>query len=446
MAFTPGTTALRGRLLTFLRAPQGPGDRDSYRYIADGLVVVTAGRITAVGEAADLLPTLPAGMAVAHYPDGLILPGFIDTHIHFPQTQVIASYGAQLMEWLEKYTFIEEQRYADHAHASRNARFFLDELARNGTTSAVVYGSVHPGSVKALFTEAEARGVGLVAGKVMMDRHAPTALTDTAQTSYDHSKALIGAWHGVGRQRYAVTPRFAITSTPEQLEAAGALLREHPGVYMQTHLSENHEEIRQVARLYPEAADYLDVYDRFGLLGDRSLFGHCIHVSEREMARMHETASIAVFCPTSNLFIGSGLFDRAALENPARPVRLGLATDVGGGTSYSLLRTAGEGYKVLQLRGQSWPALAAFDLMTRGNAAALGLTEEIGQIAPGRYADLVVLDASATPAMAHRREAIQGDLEEELFLLMTLGDDRAVRATYVQGQRVHDRDGGPALA
>ncbi|MGQ9365052.1 guanine deaminase [Azospirillum sp. ST 5-10] len=436
----PAVHALRGRLLSFTAAPAGPGDAASHRFVEDGMVLVEGGRIAAVGPAAELAARLPAGAAVDHHPDGLIVPGFIDTHIHFPQTQVIASYGAQLLDWLATYTFPEEQKYADPAHAAANARFFVDELLRNGTTTAVAYGSVHPQSVEALFTEAEARGMGLVAGKVMMDRNAPAALTDTAETGYTESRALIERWHGRGRQRYAVTPRFAITSTAAQLEAAGTLLKEFPGVYLQSHLSENTDEIAAVRALFPAAASYTDVYDRFGLLGPRSLFGHCIHLDEAELRRLSESGSVAVFCPTSNLFIGSGLFDLERTLRAERPVRVALATDVGGGTSYSMLRTAAEAYKVLQMRGQNLPALAAFDRMTRGNAAALGLEDEIGRLEPGRWADLVVLDSRATPAMAHRMETVRGDLEEELFVLMTLGDDRAVRATYLQGRRVHRRD------
>jgi guanine deaminase len=427
-------TAIRGRLLSFVSEPAGPGDRSSYSYIEDGIVVVRDGRIEAVGEASELAPTLPPGTPVDHHPDGLIVPGFIDTHIHFPQTQVIASYGAQLLEWLNKYTFVEEQRFADAGHAERNAVFFMDELLRNGTTTAVVYATVHPGSVEAFFAESERRGTGMIAGKVMMDRNAPPGLRDTARTGYDESRALIERWHGKGRQRYAVTPRFAITSTEEQLEAAGALNRENPGVYMQTHLSENLREIETVRQLFPDARHYTDVYDRYGLLGERSLFGHCIHLDDDEVRRLSESGSVAVFCPTSNLFIGSGLFDLNRLSDGADPVRVSLATDVGGGTSYSMLRTAAEGYKVLQLGGQNLPALSAFHMMTRGNALALGMGGSIGTIEPGCFADLVVLDAKATPAMAHRMETIEGDLDEELFVLMTLGDDRAVRETYVQGR------------
>ena len=425
--------AIRGRLVWFEDDPRMAGSA-ACREVEDGVVVVEDGLIRAVGEAAALLPDLPAGTAVADHRGCLVLPGLIDTHIHYPQTRVIASYGAQLLEWLQKYTFVEEQRFRDPAHATAVAQFFLDELARNGTTTAVVYCTVHPESAEAFFTEAAARRLRMIAGKVMMDRNAPERLRDTPEQGYAESKALIEHWHGRGRLGYAVTPRFAVTSSEEQLEAAGALLAEHAGVWMQTHLAENQDEIEAVAAFFPKAKDYTDVYDRFGLLGERSLFGHCIHLAERELQRLADSRSVAVFCPTSNLFIGSGLFDMAALRDARRPVRVGLATDVGGGTSYSMLRTAAEAYKVMQLKGLNWPALDAFYLMTLGNARALGLEGRIGTLAAGMEADLVVLDPAATPAMAHRLEIIQGDLAETLFLLMTLGDDRAVRACYVLGE------------
>jgi guanine deaminase len=423
--------AISGRLLTFLRAPSGAGDAQSYRYIENGIVVVKDGRIDAVGPADEITPRLPAGMPVEHFAGALILPGLIDPHIHFPQTQVIASYGAQLLEWLEKYTFVEEQKFADPAHAARNAEFFLDELARNGTTTALAYCTAHPGSADALFAAAHKRNAGMIAGNAIMNRNGPPRLLAPAGTAIADSRDLIRRWHGTGRQRYAVTPRFAITSTDEQLAAAGALLKEFPTVLMQTHLDENHNEIETVKRLFPNDPSYTAVYARFGLLGPRSLMGHCIHLTAGEIALLRDSRAVAVFCPTSNLFIGSGLFDYDGLA--AAGVRIALATDVGGGTSYSMLRTAAEAYKVMQLRGQNLPALAAFDLMTRGNAAALGLEQEIGAIAPGAFADLVVLDARATPAMAHRMEVAR-DLEEELFVLMTLGDDRAVRQTYIAGE------------
>jgi guanine deaminase len=439
---TAPTRALRGRLLSFTDDPATVGD-GAHTYIEDGLVLLGEGRILAVGAAAELLPRVTAQVWVDHYPEALILPGFIDAHIHFPQTQVIASYGAQLMDWLERYALVEEQRFGDPAHAAQVAAFFLDELARNGTTTAAVYGTVHAGAAEAFFAESHRRNARMLCGKVLMDRNAPEALTDTAQRGYDESKALIARWHGTGRQLYAVTPRFAITSTEAQLETAGALLKEHPDCWLQTHLSENRREIETVRALFPWAASYTAVYERFGLLGPRSLFGHCIHLDEGERKLLSDSGSVAVFCPTSNLFIGSGLFDLAKAHDPRFPLRAAIATDVGGGTSYSMLRTLAEGYKVLQLQHQNLPALMGFYWLTLGNARALGLDDRIGSLAAGREADIVVLDARATPAMAHRAERV-ATLEEELFLLMTLGDDRAITATYVAGERVHARLAGKA--
>jgi guanine deaminase len=427
--------ALRGQLLSFEGDPAEVGATASHRYVEDGLLIVEAGRIKAAGEAHELLPTLPAATPVDAWPDCLILPGLIDTHIHLPQTQVIASFGAQLLDWLQNYAFVEEQRFADVAHGAEIASFFLDELARNGTTTAVVYGSVHPQSIEAFCAESERRGTRMVAGKVMMDRGAPAGLLDTPERGYAESEALIRRWHGQGRQLYAISPRFALTSSDAQLAAAGALLRAYPDCYVQTHLSENADEIAAVLGLFPWAGSYTEVYDRFGLLGPRSIFGHCIHLSADERERLSASRSVAAFCPTSNLFLGSGLFDLKALRDPAHPVRIGLATDVGGGTSYSMLKTAAEAYKVLQLKRQTWPALEVFYTLTLGNARALGLEHEIGTLEPGSAADLVVLDPRATPAMAHRMARIEGDLAATLFLLMILGDERAVRATYVLGQR-----------
>jgi guanine deaminase len=433
----PKARALRGRLLEFLDDPAEVGAAASHRYRHDGLLVIEAGRIVQAGDAPALLAALPPGTVVDRYPDCLILPGLIDTHIHYPQTQVIASYGAQLLEWLNKYTFVEEQKFSDPAHAADIALFFLDELLRSGTTTAVVYCTVHPESVEAFFAASERRNARMIAGKMMMDRNAPAGLTDSAERGYREAKALIQTWQGRGRQLYAISPRFALTSSEAQLEAAGALLREHPDAYLQTHLAENPEEIATVRQLFPSARSYTDVYDRCGLLGPRSIFGHCLHLADDELRRLSDTRSIAAFCPTSNLFIGSGLFDLARLRNPARPVRISLATDVGGGTSYSMLRTAAEAYKVLQLQGQNLPPLDAFYMMTLGNARALGLEAAIGSFALGSEADVVVLDPGATPAMAHRMAMVGDDLAATLFVLMTLGDDRAVRATYVAGDLVH---------
>jgi guanine deaminase len=425
------TRILKGRLLTFNDAPRRAGAQ-AYDYIENGALRIEGGLIAEIGTAFKVLARAPAGVIVDDHAGKLIMPGFIDAHIHYPQTRVIGSYGAQLLEWLQKYTFVEEQKFADPAHASAVARFFLDELFRQGTTTALVYCTVAPESAEAFFVEAERRGARMIAGKVMMDRNAPPALTDNPQRGYDESKALLNKWHGRGRLGYAITPRFAITSTAAQLEAAGALAREFPDAHVQTHLSENHGEIALTKTLFPHARDYLDVYERAGLVGPKSVFGHCLHLEPREIASLVRRHSVAAFCPTSNLFLGSGLFDEAGLD--AAGVRVALATDVGGGTSYSLLQTANEAYKVLQMRGQSWPAFQAFYQLTLGNARALGLEDRIGALAPGLEADIVVLDAAATPSMAHRMESVSDDLAEELFVLMTMGDDRAVRETYVGGK------------
>lgn len=422
---------VRGRILTFIDDPAEAGAA-ARRHIEDGAVLIEDRRIAAVGEARDILARAPAEATIDDHSGALIMPGLIDVHIHYPQTQVIASYGAQLLDWLHNYTFVEEQRFADPDHCARVAEFFLAELFRCGTTTALVYCTVYPQSAEAFFAAAERVDARMIAGKAMLDRNAPAALLDTAQMGYDDSKALIERWHGRSRLDYAVTPRFAITSSEAQLEAAGALMQAFPGVYMQSHVDENTDEIEFARQLFPAARDYLDVYGRAGLLGPRSVFGHCIHMTGDEVAAMAESRSVAAFCPTSNLFLGSGLFDRARLAGAG--VRIGLATDVGGGTSYSMLRTAAEGYKVLQLGGQSWPAAEAFYQMTLGNARALSLEHAIGSIEVGKDADLVVLDSRATPAMAHRMERVEGDLDQELFVLVTMGDDRAVRQTYVAGE------------
>ena len=422
--------AVRGRLLSFQRAPNGAGDTQSYRYLADGIVLVKDGRIEAVGPAETLGPQLAADIPVDRHPDALIMPGFIDPHIHYPQTQVIASYGAQLLEWLQKYTFVEEEKFGSHEHATSRADFFLDELLRNGTTTACAYGSAHPSSADALFAAAHRRNVCLVAGNAIMDRNGPPALLNAARDSVAASRELIKRWHGTGRQRFAVTPRFAITSTPEQLTQIKHLLDEFPNVLMQTHLAENREEIATVKKLFPAEPSYTAVYAHFGLLSSRALLGHCIHLDDSEVKLLRDSRAVAVFCPTSNFFLGSGLFNFDRLSGAG--VRIALATDVGGGTSYCMLPTAADAYKIMQLQGQKLPALVAFHMMTRGNALALGLEREIGTISPGAFADLVMLDARATPTMAHRME-IARDLQEELFVLMTLGDDRSIRQTYVAG-------------
>jgi guanine deaminase len=426
---------IRGRVLSFADEPRLAG-ASAFRLIEKGGVLVEDGLIKAVGAFSDVALKAPAEATIDDHSDRLVLPGFIDTHIHYPQTRVIASYGAQLLEWLQKYTFVEEQKLRDPSHADIVARFFLDEVFRQGTTTAMVYCTVHPESVDAFFAESERRGARMIAGKVMMDRNAPEALRDTPQRGYDETKALIQRWRGKGRLDYAISPRFAPTSSDAQLEAAGALVGEHPEAYVQTHLCENLAEIAFVKELFPWTKTYTEVYQRYGLLGPRTVLGHCIHLEESEVEMLAESRSIAAFCPTSNLFLGSGLFDMRRLQDHAPPVRVALATDVGGGTSYSMLETANEAYKVLQMNGQSWPAVQAFYQMTLGNARALGLEDRIGALKEGLEADLIVLDSRATPAMAHRMEAVAGDLAEELFILMMMGDDRAVAQTYIAGRPV----------
>ncbi len=424
-------TILRGRTLTFRRAPEAIDDSDAWSFEEDGGLVVENGVIVAAGAYASL-PRGADDVVIDHRPY-LIIPGFIDAHAHFPQMQVIGSYGAELLDWLNNYTFPAETRFASEAHAAQIASAFLDEMVRQGTTTSAVYCTVHPQSAEAFFAESERRGMAMVAGKVMMDRNAPDALTDDARRSYEDTKALIGKWHGRGRLSYAITPRFAITSTPAQLEAAGALAREFPDCHVQTHLSENRAEIAFTNSLYPDCGDYAGIYERYGLTGRKSLFGHSIHLSEREADALSESGSVAVFCPTSNLFLGSGLFDYQRYRRRAKPLRMAIATDVGGGTNYSMLRTLDEGYKVIAASGEKLDPMRAFWQVTRGNAEALSLAESLGSLEKGRFADLVVLDTRATPAMRLRMETVT-TLAEELFLLQTLGDDRAVVETYVAGR------------
>ncbi|WP_062210141.1 guanine deaminase [Aureimonas sp. AU12] len=434
-----GTLAIRARVLTYHAHPLSAGEGGSHRYIEDGLVIVRDGLIEAVGEAHALLPDLAVDLTVADYRPFLLTAGFIDPHLHLPQTQVIGSYGTELMEWLARYTFPEETRYGDPAVADAASRFLLHELLRNGTTTAVAFCTSHPQSVESFFTESQRMGLRMVAGKVMMDRHAPEALLDTPRRGYDESKDLIARWHGNGRLAYAISPRFAPTSSEAQLEATQALAAEYPAMHIQTHLSENAGEIAFVAELFPWSKDYTHVYERYGLVRRKALFGHCIHLSERERGALAEAGATAVFCPTSNLFLGSGLFDRDAALKAG--LRTGIATDIGGGTSYSMLTTAAEGYKVLALRQQALPGHAAFYMMTAGNAEAIGYGDRIGQVAPRFEADFVVLDTHATPALRQRMERVE-TLEEELFVLMTMGDDRCVVSTYASGRKVHARGMG----
>ncbi|MFK0329744.1 guanine deaminase [Rhizobium sp. NPDC090275] len=425
-------TLLRGRLLSFVSEPQSLTDSESYRYETDGGLLMDNGVIVESGPYAEVEAKSAADAVEIDHRPHLIMPGFIDMHLHFPQMQVIASYAANLLEWLNTYTFPEECRFVESAHAQRIATHFYDELIRHGTTTAVAYCSVHKTSADAFFAEAMKRNMRMVGGKVMMDRNAPQGLLDTPQMGYDETREIIAEWHGKGRNHVAITPRFAITSTPQQMEATQALAREFPDLHIQTHLSENHDEIKFTCELYPDAIDYTDIYARYGLLGDKTLFGHCIHLSEREADAMSEASAIAVHCPTSNLFLGSGLFPLKALMRRDKPVRIGVATDIGGGSSYSMLRTMDEAYKIQQLLGERLNPLESYYLMTLGNARSLSLSDRIGTLDKGTDADVVVLNAAATPGMALKMEVVK-TLTEELFLLQTMGDDRAIVETYVAG-------------
>ncbi|SSC65226.1 guanine deaminase [Ciceribacter selenitireducens] len=426
-------TLYRGRTLSFIRAPEHIDDTGSYRYESEGALLVEDGKIVAMGNFATVNAAAPEATVVIDHRPYLILPGLIDTHVHFPQMQVIASYAANLLEWLNTYTFPEECRFVEQAHAERIARAFFDEFFRNGTTTAVAYCSVHKASADAYFAESLRRGSLMIGGKVMMDRNAPQGLLDTPETGYDETRQVIADWHGKGRNHVAITPRFAITSTPEQMERVQALAEEFPDLHIQTHLSENHDEIRYTCELFPDARDYTDIYAHYGLLGPKSLFGHAIHLSDREADAMSEAGAVAVHCPTSNLFLGSGLFPLRKYQRRDKKLRIAVATDIGGGSSYSMLKTMDEAYKIQQLLGERLNPLESFHLMTLGNAEALSLADRIGTLEPGTDADFVVLDAAATPAMRLRMETVKS-LAEELFLLQTLGDDRSVVETYVAGR------------
>lgn len=431
--------AVRGSLVYFVDDPFLTDPRTAFVHESDGLVICRDGLIEAVGAADRLLNTLPGGVEPVRYPGGVIMPGFVDTHVHFAQTEIIGAYGEQLLDWLETRAFPAERRFADPAHAAAMAARFCDELLRNGTTTALVFCAVYPQSVDALFAEAAKRNLRLAAGKVLMDRNAPADLLDTAQSGYDDSKALIARWHGQGRALYAITPRFAPTSTPAQLDAAGALWREHPDALVQTHISESVEEVAWVRSLFPERAGYLDVYDQVGLVGRGTVLAHGVHLTEPEMARCHEAGAAIAHCPTSNLFLGSGLFRVQIAKDARRPVHVGLGSDVGAGTSFSTLATLNEAYKVARLHGDTLTALRGFFLATLGGARAMGLEQRIGSFAAGREADFVVLDPAATPLLALRTARAES-IEDVLFALMTLGDDRAVAATYVAGALAHRRE------
>jgi guanine deaminase len=409
---------------------QTPWD-EAVRVTSDGAVLVQDGTIAAVGQAADLKAQHPQAR-VTDYGQHLICPGFVDAHVHYPQTAIIASWGKQLIDWLNTYTFPEEMRLADPVYARDIAGRYLDLTLSEGTTTVCSYATIHPASVDAFFEAAAARNLRTVAGKTCMDRNAPDGLRDTAQSAYDDSKRLLEKWHGTGRAQYAITPRFSPTSSPEQLSALGALWAEHPDCLMQTHLSEQVPEIAWVQELYPQARDYLDTYEMHGLLGARGLYGHAIHLEPREIDRLAETGAALAHCPTSNSFIGSGLMDVAGLA--ARGIPLGLATDTGGGSSFSMLRTMAAAYEIAQLRGVALHAAQLLYLATAGSARALHLEDKIGRLAPGFEADITVLDLASTPAIA-QRAAEASTIWEAVFPTIMMGDDRAITDVWVAGRK-----------
>jgi len=421
------TSALRGSVLHFLGDPADFDDpQAAVEFFTDGMLVVREGLVAGVGPAADVQRRLPPDASVTEYAGKLIVPGFIDTHTHYAQTDMMASDAGDVLEWLQRHTFATEQRCADVAYSVGVAEFFIQELLRNGTTTALVFATVHRQSVDAIFGAAHRRRMRLVAGKVMMDRNCPQALRDTPESSYDDSKALIAQWHGRGRLLYAVTPRFAPTSSDRQLMIAGKLADEHPDAYVQSHLAESQAEVAWVRTLFPDSRSYLDVYDRYGLVRERAVYAHCLHLDGQDRARMAQAGAAMAFCATSNLFLGSGLFDLDAAASHG--VRVGIGTDVGAGTSLGMLACLNESYKVAQLLGQRLSPLRAFYLATLGGARSLYLDTKIGSFTAGKEADFVVLDPASTPLLERRMRTAAG-LADKLLVLMMLGDDRTIAAT-----------------
>ena len=413
-------------------------------YFDDGLMVVDnkSGKIIDVGNFSDLRSSWDISNNLIHFRDRLIMPGFVDTHVHYPQYKVIASYGTSLLEWLNKYTFVEEQRFSDEAYADQIANLFLDELIKNGTTSVMTFCTSFKQSVEAFFNAAENRNLRMVAGKVMMDRHAPDELCDNPDNSYSDSKELIEKWHNKGRLRYAVTPRFAPTSSSSQLNQAARLLNEYPsddqtkGVLLQTHLNENDEEIAWVNDLFPDSNSYFGVYEDHGITGNRSVFGHCIHNTEEEYQRMAKTGSKVSLCPTSNLFLGSGLFELEKLESYG--IDVSLASDVGGGDSFSMFKVMNEAYKICRLNDFNLDPIKAFYLTTLGAAKVLDMDDSIGNFEVNKEADFIVIDLNATEIISQKNKIAMG-VNDILFNLMTLGDDRLIDEVFILGQRAYKK-------
>jgi len=428
---------LRGSTLTFYNDPFVVGDEKSYTFIDDALLFLQNGKITKIGTYDDLKNDIPSDAEITDYSGKLITPGFIDTHVHYPQTPMIGAYGQHLLEWLENYTFPTEAKFKDKKFAKSVAEMFLKQTIKAGTTTSMVYGTVFKDSVDAFFEVSEKLGTRMLCGKVLMDRNAPEEILDTPESGYKESKELIEKWHNNGRQLYVVTPRFAPTSTREQLELAGKLFNEYPDVFMQTHLCENEGEIAWVKELFPERKSYLDVYDHYGLVGKRSVFGHCVHFEDEDFETMSKKKASISHCPTSNLFLGSGLFDLKKAKTGKHPVYVGLGTDLGAGTSFSQLQTLNEAYKIAEMRDSSITAIKGYYLATRGGAESLGLEDKIGSLKEGMEADITVWDLSSTEIIDYRIKFAK-NMEEKLFIQMVLADDRSVCATYVNGEKVYD--------
>ncbi|TCL02615.1 guanine deaminase [Sodalis ligni] len=430
--------AVRGRFFDFTQPVSHAGElAQSARIMDDGLLLMEQGRILSLRPWSTAAPDISPGMEICHFPGKIIVPGFIDSHLHYPQTEIIGSYGNQLLEWLNTYTFPAEEQYHCPEHAGEMASFFLDQLLRNGTTTAMIFGTVHAQSVDSLFAAALERNMRIIAGKVMMDRNAPPELLETPEHSEAETRALINRWHHNGRLSYALTPRFAPTSSPDLLAMVGGLRREFPDLYLQTHLSENRHEIAWVKSLFPDHAGYLDVYHHYGLTGRKSVFAHCLHLDVEEWRTLERSHSSIAFCPTSNLFLGSGLFNLQTCWDHHIP--LGIGTDVGAGTTFNLLQTLAEAYKVGQLQGYCLSVYEAFYHATLGAAQALALDGVLGNFMPGKEADFVVLDPAATPLQRLRQQK-STDFAERMFALMMLGDDRNIYQTWIQGQPAYCRD------
>ena len=431
-------TAVRGALLTFRNDPFLHTMQDCMAYESDAIIVMENGKITHVDQAQKLLPHLPNDLSIKHYPNKLIIAGFIDCHVHYPQTEMIAAYGKQLIDWLNNYTFVVEQKFSLKSYAAATAKIFLQEQFRHGVTAAAIYSTTFPVSVDAIFEEAAYYNMRIISGKMCMDRNAPTALLDSPQQAYDNSKILIQKWHKNRRAEYAITPRFALTSTPEQLELLGALAQEFPDTIIQSHLSENKNEINLAKSLFPKCKTYTEIYQQYGLLRQRAIYGHGVHLTEPELEILYANNTAIAHCPSSNFFLGSGYFNIQQAKNSNYPIKVGLATDLGAGTNFSILQTMKDAYSAAQLNGFALSAGQAFYLATLGSATALGLDNKIGSIEVGKEADLTILDLYSTPLIKHRMQYAK-DIDEILFIQLILGDDRAIEATYIAGSCVYHK-------